>query len=912
MVAGALIIAAPASAEGELPDLIAAERSELNVTSPLALVERVNGADGYKAVLSGNGKPSSLLTEAADVSDLGEFFRTCAAAETIPNVRITTEEEAGALTAAAEELGFTDVTVISGDVALLRAVREKIPAVRTGLEVALSGDSVTSKEAGDVRLAVRGAPATFCVIRPEHATLHNVRALQTLCVAVWVELENAAPADVVRVALLGVNGIICDSQAAAAAVLNEYLEPGTMARTPLIIGHRGYPGRAPANTIEAFRQALEYGADVFEIDVHLSADGHVIVVHDGTIATTTNYSGDLSVEQMTLEEIKSYNIVSGTYYPGEYRDGELTDLEIPTLDEVLDLLERYPEKKLFLEFKGSDPACVDESMRLIKERDLTDQVDVISFTSSLLTETTAEGNIPGMSTGLLGGAGGASGSAEAVLRDLFSALSAVQRYFSTINYSSIKDYEFLSAANDRGMTVWPWTYWLMSNDWAFFMGSGGITTDDPGWAADMFKFITSDPVTVGVGKKVDAPVVGTTYKGDRITIAPYKIRMKVIEGDAAEVENGRIIGVRSGAAQVVCSVTAKTADGSEYILACGPVAVTVTEGGPGTDRETPDVDVFDPVPEKWDGDVVYVSHLNSNNETYDDAMIVTDTGWAHVVGDIDEVNPGVIKHYVMYEVENRDGKYIASKYVTGSGIFSYPAPDPKDGFLLLLCRKNRSYNMALGGKLLGRELRPDGFLLYRGFAIDTEENPDGVKKLQVHRVANASGFSDVKDSAFYADPVVWAVYMNVTSGTGKTTFSPNDPCTRAQAVTFLWRTAGSPTPEIGENPFEDVTENKYYYDAVLWAVEQGITNGTDKTHFSPDTICTRGQIVTFLSRSAGSPEPKSEANPFEDVKNGAFYRDAVLWAVEHGVTNGTDATHFSPNDKCTRGQIVTFLYRNAK
>ncbi|MGI5875168.1 MAG: S-layer homology domain-containing protein, partial [Bacillota bacterium] len=170
-------------------------------------------------------------------------------------------------------------------------------------------------------------------------------------------------------------------------------------------------------------------------------------------------------------------------------------------------------------------------------------------------------------------------------------------------------------------------------------------------------------------------------------------------------------------------------------------------------------------------------------------------------------------------------------------------------------------------------------------------------------------FVDVKEGAFYYDAVAWAVANGITNGTDATHFTPAGECTRGQVVTFLWRAAGSPEPTSADNPFADVKEGKFYYNAVLWAVENGITNGTDATHFSPDATCTRGQVVTFQWRAAGSPAPQGSNNPFVDVKAGAFYENAVLWAVANGITNGTDATHFSPADTCTRGQVVTFLYR---
>ena len=169
-------------------------------------------------------------------------------------------------------------------------------------------------------------------------------------------------------------------------------------------------------------------------------------------------------------------------------------------------------------------------------------------------------------------------------------------------------------------------------------------------------------------------------------------------------------------------------------------------------------------------------------------------------------------------------------------------------------------------------------------------------------------FTDVPANAYYADAVSWAVLNGVTKGTSETTFSPDASCTRAQAVTFLWRAAGSPAPKSSAMPFTDVDADAYYHDAVLWAVEQDITNGTSDTTFSPNATCTRAQIVTFLWRSQASPAAGA-VNPFADVADNAYYAEAVKWAVLEGVTSGTTATTFSPNDNCTRAQIVTFLWR---
>lgn len=182
------------------------------------------------------------------------------------------------------------------------------------------------------------------------------------------------------------------------------------------------------------------------------------------------------------------------------------------------------------------------------------------------------------------------------------------------------------------------------------------------------------------------------------------------------------------------------------------------------------------------------------------------------------------------------------------------------------------------------------------------------KKIEVESQEKVNPFDDVSDNAYYYDAVLWAVEQGITSGTTATTFSPDDTCTRAQTVTFLWRAAGSPAPASRGNPFTDLKPGAYYYDAVLWAVEQGITSGTTKTTFSPDATVTRGQTVTFLYRAAGSPAAEGGA-AFADIANGAYYAKAVTWAAANGITGGTTSTTFSPSNGCTRAQIVTFFYR---
>ena len=264
---------------------------------------------------------------------------------------------------------------------------------------------------------------------------------------------------------------------------------------------------------------------------------------------------------------------------------------------------------------------------------------------------------------------------------------------------------------------------------------------------------------------------------------------------------------------------------------------------------------------------------------------------------------------------------------TGGGVTTYPitVKSAKNGDV------TASHKSAAKGTTITLTVDPD-----KGYVLDTLTVLDGKDKeikltekngkytftmpaskvtveamFKAEQSTGKNPFTDVPAGSYYEDAVIWAVDKGITTGTSATTFNPNGICTRAQAVTFLWRAAGSPEPETRAMPFTDVPVGSYYYDAVLWAVENGITKGTSDTTFSPNATCTRAQIVAFLWRSEKSPAAGT-ANPFADVKSTAYYADAVLWAVKEDITKGTTNTTFSPDADCSRAQIVTFLWRCKK
>ena len=219
----------------------------------------------------------------------------------------------------------------------------------------------------------------------------------------------------------------------------------------------------------------------------------------------------------------------------------------------------------------------------------------------------------------------------------------------------------------------------------------------------------------------------------------------------------------------------------------------------------------------------------------------------------------------------------------------------------LICLPDEGYRVA---QITGAKVTNMGDGFYN-FQVGT-----GPVALQVLFLRHENPFLDVNETHFYYDAVLWALNSGVTNGVDATHFGSMSVCNRAQVVTFLWRAAGSPAPTATEIPFTDVESGTWYTDAVLWAVENGITTGLTETTFGPGEICNRAQAVTFLYRASGSPEVKDVNNPFADVSEGQFFHNAVLWAVENGITTGTTDTAFTPLGDCFRSQVVTFLYRS--
>ncbi len=549
--------------------------TENNLINPIANAQTFGGANLIDDIKS--SKASIAYINANDITDYAALLKACKTQNIVPTILISTDAQATDFLAAAKSTNIRDITVVSSDPKLLSKIRTENLFIRAGLIVDLTKTELTSKEAHEIRVAVRSAPASFCVVKTANVTKQVVAELQELAVAVWVEIEATPNTDeftiqTAKAVTSGANGIISADSALVTKIINDNFVENTMTRTPVMIGHRGNPTQAPENSLVGFITAYENGADIFEIDVEITADNEIIILHDNTLNRTTDYTGSKTVGQMKLSEIKQYKLKD--------KAGKLTEETVPTLKE---LLEEFKDKdcRIFVEFKGSNVQNVIKTAEIIKEYDMEDRVDVISFSTKFLDQTHI--SMPGMSTGCLASYSYTSKTYAEAVESLMRPLTDAQKNHSTINPGAgIFTVHFEQAATDRGLTVWPWTYVQNSNNTAFMNACDGLTTDDVQWAKDMPKYLRNHNETLSIGEdcSVVLSIDAITYGGEAIAIPEEEQIIQVLTGkDFVKVENGELIGVAEGTATVVYGYKAKTnISGDEYVLYTDPVTVTVTPG----------------------------------------------------------------------------------------------------------------------------------------------------------------------------------------------------------------------------------------------------------------------------------------------------------------------------------------------
>lgn len=567
----ALQIEAPVQDETTLK-LLNNSHDEMNLLNPIANVQYVSGKDAATA-LDGENAPGSILVTLSELDSVADFIKKCTEKSVIPTFRVDTAEEADSLIAALAETEFTDANAVSADAAILAKLRLAGRTVRTGLIVDLTASTLDSEAANEIRAKVRSAPATFCVVKCANASKQAVSELQQLSVAVWVQVDSdpadeSFTADALRAVTSGANGIITKDHAALATAVNTNLAESAMTRLPTLVGHRGNLTQAPENTISGFLKAYENGAQAFELDIVITKDNEVVVLHDGSLERTTEFEDDdIGVGDMTLAEVKQYHVLGV--------DGEVTDETVPTLREVCEVF-KDKDCRLLIEFKNENVEIIDAVADIIKEYGMEDRVNIISFSTKVLNA--AIESFKGISSGYLFNTSSAE-TVEDILHKLWLPMICNQSFNSSMCPSSdILNTTFTQATSDRGMPVWSWTFVESDNDEGFFSGTDGMTTDDMQWVTNMTRVIeaSASELKLGAGDSAEISVSSVTYGGETAVIPGGELTVKVIDGeDVITYADGKVTALADGTAHILYGYTTTTTDGTEYTLYTQPVTVTV-------------------------------------------------------------------------------------------------------------------------------------------------------------------------------------------------------------------------------------------------------------------------------------------------------------------------------------------------
>ena len=566
------------------PNYVTVAQPTTRIIGDIAVIREINGKAEMEALVQEETKPAAALytlnqnlqvldTEGVPFATLDEVLEAHAY-RIIPALRIATPEEGEALTTYLTDLGFTDCMIVTADPALMRTVRTTVPAA-VGIidytETYRDETSLNAEQCLDIRRSVKAHNGTIALLPAHLCTKETVQYLYDRQVNVWTQIPDEPTADEQYHALLsGAVGVISDATDSLLDIACNKLPRNTLTRAPLNIGHRGIPSQAPECTVEGSLLAFEQSANVVEMDVYLSADNRVVVMHNGTTGGTCN--ADISVEGSTLAQLKELYVNRGWE-----NDPVYSQLRIPTLDEYL---EAFKDKDcmLFIEIKSNKREIVAAIRDLVNQYDMYDQCAVITFNAGIMQAMRED--YPEMSVGVLSSAFMKTSPSEEALRE---ATAFAGQFNGTLN-PSYSDYNMrdVRACTIRGISVYPWTFsqMLKSYEKYFLWGCAGLTGDN----ADLLRPLTKSTATVltdcelGVGATLDLILQVTSF--DRTTQDVTPTSVIIAEGqELVWVENGTMTVVgEEGSATFLLGYFDPTL---EYTIYTQPITITIA-----TEEET--------------------------------------------------------------------------------------------------------------------------------------------------------------------------------------------------------------------------------------------------------------------------------------------------------------------------------------
>ena len=526
------------------------EIAESNVFTAPALITEIDTQAELDALAS--TLPATAVFTADDRGDLlfsdgtvagtpSEISALCGSI--IPAFEVSTEASLTSLTDKLDIAEIKDFFIVSENPDLLRAAIDKSIWCRTVLRV---NDTFKTADGSYDLMKIRGtANSAGChvVILPEEISdRYHADYLQRRLIGVWTTAPAAEYGNMAAI-LSGGNGIITKDISGAKTALTENFEKNTMTRQVLIVGHRGMPGSYPENTIEGSLFAIEAGADIVENDIYITKDGVIVIMHDGDISRTTNGAGN--IESFTLAQLKEFLVDTHSAY---------TDWHIPTLEEYfIEWKKLDKDKQLFVEIKSGKPELITEFVRLVKEYDIADQVNVITFSQDQIVRLREA--FPEMSVGFLT-SGLVSGTSEQVFK---SIIRSVQKLETTFNHNLDGiDKNYFEQLNAHGITQWPWTYRDQNQFIKHFLtGINGMTTDYSNWIGDTVKYcyigdsLQTTELTLTEGETLENVFRTMTYSGTDKAAGDIRI----VSGDCVTADGNTLTAVSAGEAYIYATYT---------------------------------------------------------------------------------------------------------------------------------------------------------------------------------------------------------------------------------------------------------------------------------------------------------------------------------------------------------------------
>lgn len=845
----------------------------------------------------------------------------------IQGVRVQDQGAADLLAQYVKDSKNANLWVIAEDGKLLSTVSAANAAIRGVVDVTESYPNLSKTALYE---AVYGYGYRTILISDRDISEEVMRDLQNMKLVVLVEANGLAEKDLYDLVVAGPNGILTDDSAAAIRMLESF-QDYTLVRNSAVVAHRG-DRTYPDNSIESITSAAESGAAAVELDVYLTKDGKLLLSHDNDNEEAVDYRNGTWDRVAITNAYWSEDPTGANNFLGKkfYTSGGQEPVEYTTLDLLFDATaEEYPDLTYHIEIKdhdasGSYSRAVDAILALFEKpeyKDLKARCDILCFNTNVNSYAKSKGLAVHNQSNV------------ATTGDLATDLYTYEKFYRNINSLlepnlSVISTTFLDQIKHYGMTAYPWTA-NGAELWEFYVkGYHGFTTDRSHVSDSILKAIRAEAAQDGTVKTVAYELKDHGYENPIDAAASDAIKSVEIipvAGTPTILPDGRTFGGLGDAVAVRCRVDVSQNVGSYgqkfyylYSESFAPAARAVDKievTTPPSVRNYIQNAKGEAVTVDPSGAKILVTYNDGSTETLDvtTAMLSYD---GSKVGDqyVTVTYQGKTAAFLINIQPYSAGKHVITVLagVGGSVTPSGSVYVADQGSLSVTIQADSGYRV-LSVAVDGQDKGAIG-----SYTFETVSG-DHTLVASFAKIGGSSGttpskpakpaFTDVPTDSVYKPAIEWAVEKGITAGKTDTTFDPNGGCTRGQAVTFLWRLAGSPEPKSGTMPFTDVDLSSYCGKAVLWAVENGITKGVSETRFQPETAVKRGQAVTFLWRMAGSPAAKGSAMPFMDVAAGSYCGQAVLWAVENGVTTGVSPTRFQPEAAVTRGQIVTFIYR---